>query len=119
VIVAGAADGIYVFDRAGNILWQYGTPKSVLHVSVSRDGSYFAASTSDSTYFFNRRGDATIPGPEVTLTVSPDGAEHNLTPANPVPGTRQPTPLSPILPVVAVGLCVGTFWNCIKKCEDF
>ncbi|MFA4861044.1 PQQ-binding-like beta-propeller repeat protein [Methanoregula sp.] len=118
VIVAGGSTGVYVLNRTGALLWHYGTPKSVSHVSVARNGEYFAVSTPDTTYFFNRWGNATVPEPEGTPAVSYGGAEHNLTLGNTVQGTTQSSPVSSVVPVVALMICTGFLWRFIGKRDD-
>jgi hypothetical protein len=60
-IAAGSTDNsIYVYDKAGNLLWSYDTGYDVLSVAVSDDGAYVAAGASDSSngklYLFARDG---------------------------------------------------------------
>lgn len=44
-IAAGAHDGVYVFNRIGNVLFHYNTTRWVLSSSMSSDGKYVVAGT--------------------------------------------------------------------------
>jgi len=57
-IAAGSYDHkVYLFERAGNLLWSYETGGDVWSVSISSDGSCIAAgSVDDKVYLFERAG---------------------------------------------------------------
>jgi len=47
---------VYLFDRTGNILWDYKTEGTVSSVSLSSDGSYVAVGSLDNVYLFDPSG---------------------------------------------------------------
>lgn len=58
-ILVGSFDHkVYLFDRKGNLLWDYLTGDTVRDVAISFDGKFIAAGSYDnSVYFFNTKGD--------------------------------------------------------------
>lgn len=59
-ILIGFSEKLLLFDRNGTQLWQYRAPSAIVSVSASKDGKYFAASTKNRVFFFNRWGNSTI-----------------------------------------------------------
>jgi len=97
-IIAGMSGGTILFNRSGTILWKYG--KGSMYVAASKDGNYFVAGSSSEINFFNRFGTTKVTEPVVADTIAEPSVE--MTGLMP---TSKPTPISEILPIIAI--CCG------------
>jgi WD40 repeat protein len=78
LIVVGGPQGVYLFSRAGKMLWYSPTESLVNDICMSRDGSYIAALTIARVYLFSSASNVPIWSfsPEALLrllSISPDG----------------------------------------------
>lgn len=66
---------IYLFDKKGNMLWNYKTKEPIWEISISSDGEFICVSTrKNNLYVFNNKGDILWSRKEVTIgKISKDG----------------------------------------------
>jgi outer membrane protein assembly factor BamB len=113
IVFAGSSNKLLLFDKTGALLWHYTVSSDVMSVISSRDGNYFAASTKDHVYFFNRGGNTTImEDPKNADAVMPKTEDTK----NPPNATLkiQSAPLSGLLPIIAIS-SVGVFLASINN----
>ncbi|MBW9220933.1 protein kinase [Methanothermococcus sp. SCGC AD-155-M21] len=57
IVAGGLRSNVYLFNRGGELLWEYGTDGNVESVAITPDGEYIVAGSHDNhVYLFNREG---------------------------------------------------------------
>lgn len=81
-VTAGVSNGdqsdtgaVLLFDRSGNVLWQYKTDEMIGRVSISEDGSHILANGYRTTYALDLNGSVVWTQPGYSVAMSADGSE--------------------------------------------